>query len=94
MLTLEQLKAMPPHTMFATGVAVNEPKGLFMTRERQGDTIRWVAKRGEIHDWTIYCHWSCQNEQWILRQGDKVIDKTHIQRLVPCNDEAFAMYRL
>ena len=91
MLTLEQLKSMEPHTVIATGIANDDPAGLFMANTNR--ELRWVAKRGGIHDWAIYCHFSDKSVEWILRQGDKVCDKRHIQKLVPCDDEAFAMYR-
>lgn len=53
-LTLEMLKAMKPHTVFATGITDNSPDGIFMTNENIGKKLMWVAKRGEIHDWAIY----------------------------------------
>jgi len=92
MLTLKMLKDMPEHTLFATGIAKDQPGGLNMNRT--GKDLRWVAVRGEIHDWTIYCHWAEHDIHWIRRSGDKVIDKEHIQRLVPCDDDAISMYRL
>ena len=58
MLTLEQLKEMPAGCAFATGTIENSPEGFFVTREQQGRLIRWVAKRGGIHDWAIYYYWS------------------------------------
>lgn len=91
MLTLQQLKDMKPDTVFATGLAIDEPNGLFMAHT--GKELRWVATRGGIHDWTIYCHFSDKSEEWIKRQGDKVHDEKHIKMLVPCDDEAFKMYR-
>lgn len=91
MLTLEQLKAMPPGTIFATGTANDDPKGLFMANTNR--QLRWVACRGGIHDWAIYCHFADKSEQWIQRHGDKVHMEKHIRKLVPCTDEALAMYR-
>jgi hypothetical protein len=91
MLTLEQLKAMPERTIFATGVTTDTPDGLFMANT--GRELRWVAERGGIHDWTIYCHFSEYDAEWVRRHGDKVFSENHIRKLVPCDDEAFAMYR-
>ena len=91
MLTLQQLKAMPPITVFATSEAENSPEGIFMTRD--GGALRWVAVRGRMWDWAIYCHWSDKSIEWIEAHGDKVYDKATIRRLVPCDDEAFKMYR-
>ena len=55
--------------------------------------LRWVAVRGGIYDWCIYCHYSDKDENWIRKFGDKVYTKSHIKKLVPCDDEAFALYR-
>jgi len=92
MLDVQMLKAMPPGTMFATGVAIDEPNGLFMART--GKKLRWVAVRGEgMPDWAIYCHFESSNIIYIKSSGDKVCDEKHIKMLVPCDDEAYALYR-
>lgn len=91
MLTLQQLKKMKPDTIFATGTVEDSPEGVNMTGS--GKTLRWVAVRGGIHDWTIYAHTEDHNEQWIRNHGDKVMHRANIKKLVPCDDEAFAMYR-
>ena len=93
MLTLEQLKAMPPGTVFAQGEAENSPDGIYMTSYRIGDPLLWVAKRGGVHDWAIYIHWADQGRDFVISNGDKVMDKANIKKLVPCEDEAFKMYR-
>jgi len=49
--------------------------------------------RGSIHDWAIYVHFATNDIAFVLSQGDKVHDKENIRRLVPCDDEALAMYR-
>ena len=91
MITLEQLKAMPPNTVFATGTAYDNPDGLFMSGS--GKELRWVAERGGIHDWAIYTHFSEHDVEWVRRHGDKVHSEHNIKKLVPCDDDAFAMYR-
>ncbi|MFA6971791.1 MAG: hypothetical protein WC208_10370 [Gallionella sp.] len=90
-LTLEMLKAMPPKTMFASGTAFDKKGELWMSGS--GKLLRWVAVRGEVWDWTIYCHFAENDEEWICRHGDKVFGDEHIRRLVKCDDEAFKMYR-
>lgn len=85
MLTVDQLKAMPPDTIFATGT-VEDP------RLYRGP-IRWVAVRGGYHDWTIYYHHDTYDSKYIKRHGDKCITDAVIRALVPCEDEAFKMYR-
>lgn len=94
MLTLEKLKEIPPLTIIATGEIENSPEGIYMTNSDIGRKLRWVAKRGEIHDWTIYIHWADYGLLYALTNGDKIIRPDHIKKLVPCNDEAFAWYRL
>ena len=89
-LTLEALKKMKPG-IFASGIATDLPEDINMTGS--GKELRWVAVRGGYHDWTIYCYWSGYPKEWIRGQGDKVCGEIHIKRLVPCDDEAFAMYR-
>jgi len=91
MLTLQMLKDIKPNTIFATGIAKDEAGGLHMANT--GRELRWIATRGGIHDWAIYCHFSDRTEEWIKSYGDKVNSAEHIKRLVPCDNEAFEMYR-
>ena len=91
MLTLKDLKAMQPDLIFRSGVVIDSPEGINMTRS--GKQLRWVAVRGGIWDWAIYCYWVEYTEEYIKRCGDKVIGEANIKKLVPCNDEAFKMYR-
>ena len=90
MLTIEKLKEMP-EGLFASGVTTDNPEGVNMTNS--GKPLRWVAVRGAIHDWTIYCHWVDSPNGWIERHGDKVCHENHIKKLIECDDKAFSMYR-
>jgi len=91
MLTLKMLKDMPPHTIFATGIAKDSVEELNMFGG--GRNLRWVAKRGGIYDWAIYAHHSDYSISEVASIGDKVFEENHIKNLVPCDDEAYAMYR-
>ena len=91
MLTVEQLDTMPPGTIFATGTAMDRPDGLYLSNSRE--ELRWVAVRGNIHDWTIYAHLAEHNAEWVKHHGDKVFSEEHIRKLVPCNKAAFSLYR-
>lgn len=84
---------MPEFTIFARGEIANSPDGIYMTDTRKGDTLKWIAKRGEIDDWAIYIHWSENGYEFVESNGDKVISAMNIKKLVPCDDEAFKMYR-
>ena len=91
MLTLEQLKAMKPNSIFASGITPDNVNGISMSDS--GNELRWVAVRGGIHDWAIYTHLSEKSIEWVKAHGDKVHYSKHIRKLVHCDDEAFAMYR-
>ncbi len=91
MLTLELLKEMKPYTVFATGTALDNADGLFMSGSDK--ELRWVAVRGEIWDWCIYTLFADESIDTIRRVGDKVHMEENIKKCVPCDDEAFKMYR-
>lgn len=93
MLTLQQLKDMEPGSVFAKGITQNSPEGIYMIDSNIGKELTWVAKRGGIHDWAIYIHWSENGEQYVIEHGDKVNSETNIKKLVPCDEQAFGMYR-
>jgi hypothetical protein len=82
MLTLQQLKDMKPHTIFAEGIGKDGK-----------NKIRWIAKRGEIHDWAICFGKLQESNDWISRWGDKLFTEEKIRKFVPCSDEAFELYR-
>ena len=84
-LTLSALKEMEPGTVFAHGVTLDER----LYRE----PVRWLAKRGRIHDWAIYYHLESSSLEWIEGSGDKCFTERVIKDLVPCDDAAFKMYR-
>lgn len=86
MLDKRMLDDMPAETVFATGIVLNE--------RLHGAPVRWVAKRGGIHDWAIYYHLANSPLDFVSRCGDKVFTDEVIRALVPCDDEALALYRL
>lgn len=70
--------------------------------------VNWVAVRGGIHDWAIYHSLDANFERaefldgaehllatddMIEKLGAKLTNEHDIRKLVPCDDEAFAMYR-
>ena len=85
MLTLQKLKDMKTG-MFATGIGTYP--------EIIDIEIRWVAVRGGYHDWTIYYLSSIHSVNIVITHGDKIFTESIIKRLVPCDREAFEMYRL
>jgi len=87
LLTLEDLKAMQPDIIFNSGTIENNPEGI------DTESLSWVAVRGGIYDWAIYAAPGYVNFDWISKHGDKVYDEHLIKKLVPCDEEAFGMYR-
>ena len=85
MLDVAQLKSIPEETVFARG------EGLFPRAYHQ--PIRWVAKRGIIHDWCIYYGLADWDWERVEKEGDKAFTPELIKDLVPCDKDAFEMYR-
>lgn len=90
LLTLQVLKDMKPG-VFARGEIIDSPEGINISNG--GGMLRWVACRGDIHDWCIYVHSADHSYEWIKQMGDKIFDENNIRKLVDCDDEAFKMYR-
>ena len=90
MITLKDLKEMEPHYIFAAGSTTDNADGINMANT--GRALHWIAVRGGIYDWTIYCSFN-PDLDYIKKSGDKVHNEKHIRKLVKCDDEAFGMYR-
>lgn len=89
MLTLERLQDLEPHSIFARGKAkIPNPikVGLKVT-------IKWIAVRGGIADWSIFYGTPCEDENFIKAYGKKILDDKMIRKLVPCDDLALQWYR-
>lgn len=91
MLTLQNLKDLAPDSIFATGICFDNADGVNMANS--GKKLRWVAVRGGIWDWAIYVHWEENSPEWVRCNGDKISSEKNIRALVPCDQEAFEMYR-
>lgn len=85
-LTLEQLKDMKPDSIIAKGHTADIRLSFVLE-------LKWVAVRGEIHDWAIYYAPSDWDYDLVQYTGDKVVNEDVIKELVPCTEEAFQMYR-
>jgi len=90
-LTLKKLKEMKADSTIATGLFIDSPKGINISNSNQ--EMRWVAVRGDIHDWAIYFHYSVNSEFYIKDWGNKIRSEDNIRKLVPCTDQSFKMYR-
>ena len=93
MLTIKKLKEMK-EGIFAQGEVIDSPEGANMANT--GKMMKWVAVRGIIHDWAIYCdnpYMPQLDFQGVRDMGDKIHDREVVKKLVPCDKEALDMYR-
>ena len=86
MITIPELIKIDPESVFA--------KGECTIPELHPEQIRWVAVRGQIHDWCIYYHFANHTYHQVEIGGDKIKNPKVIKQLVNCSDDAFKMYRL
>ena len=85
-LILQKLKDMKPGEIIDTGTGTYS--------QVINCEIRWVAVRGEgYHDWAIYYLRPDKTITEIRHNGDKMFTESIIKRLVPCDNEAWGMYR-
>jgi hypothetical protein len=91
MLTLEKFQLLPPGKVFAKGEIEDSQEGLNMTGGE--GMLKWVAKKGWANDWCVYTHYAHFYWEYIESNGDKVCGKENIQKVVPCTEEVFELYR-
>jgi len=91
LLTLQQLKDMAPGTIFLKGLFRDCPEEINIAYT--GQLVKWVAVVGQAHDWAIYCQSADWSDEEIRRIGDKIQHEENIRKLVPCDDEAYSVYR-
>ncbi len=93
-LTIAALDSMRPGTVFSRGEIVDSPEGYNVGAT--GTMLKWVAVRGDIHDWAIYTDnpWEPKESfEEVQDWGEKVHSEKDIRKLVLCDDGAFALYR-
>jgi hypothetical protein len=94
------------HPWFNNATLVSE--GGTLEDDRSSTKVKWVAIRGGYYDWAIYHsmdanisqadnfnnpeHLGASNEL-IARAGAKLHREEDIKKFVPCDEEAFKMYR-
>lgn len=77
-------------------------------KDGKSTLVKWIAIRGGIHDWAIYHSLDANLEkadyldgkehlkaskEMIASCGAKLHNGDKIKKLVPCDEEAFGMYR-
>ena len=91
MLTVQDLDNMATRTIFASGSIKDSSEDVNITNS--GKTLYRIACRGCVHDWAIYCSFKDLRRDDIHDYGDKIFAEENIKKLVPCDDEAFKLYR-
>ena len=89
MLTAKRLGELAPG-IFAKGISkIDSPY-----EPNAKIKVKWVAVRGQIDDWAIYCD-EILNRDWeVVRDwGNKIVSEKTIKELVKCDNEAFNKYR-
>lgn len=76
-----------------TGLARNEPGGLYMTSSNLSRELLWIVKVGWVGDWAMYCHWSNHDIDFIKEEGDKVATRENVSRMIEISDEVWKRYR-
>ena len=94
MITMKILEQIEPGEIFAAGIMLNNPEGLYMTNTQLDKPLSWIAKKGFNNDWCIYCGWLEDHTiESLKRTGDKVSSDLMIQRCVSCEMNVLIRYR-
>lgn len=88
------LSKLPNDFIFATGVTVNSPEGIYMTNNNVGKELRWVATTGYGGDWMIYTYWHPTPISYVTDYGEKVMNKENVKKLVNCDTDSLSLYNL
>ena len=89
-LSWEDYLKIKPNQVFASGSAPDSPEGLHMTGT--GKTLYWVAVKGAMQDWAMYCEWA--PDPWYIRNnGQKVHDPQNIKNVIKDDRRVMDQYR-
>jgi len=90
-ITDKQFENIKDGAVFAMGETTDDQYGLNMTGSSKN--LKWVAVKGWANDWCVYTHWAENNWEFIAEQGDKVMDKLNIRRVLDISDQLMWRYR-
>jgi len=89
-ITDEMFKKAEHNTIFATGYAEDTAEELNLWQE--GLLYRWVAVKGTVDDWAVYCDYTCRTDEFIKHLGNKVPEAS-VRNIIRVSDELFERYR-
>ena len=95
-MTLKEFIMMPDNEVFASGTILNHPEGLYMTSSDIGKRLKWLAKKGSVNDFAVYCYWDGEmSDEDILSYGQKVPGSCVVvlKRLLNLEDAVWERYR-
>ena len=90
-LTKNILKKFKNGEVFCQGMLPDSEEGLHMANT--GRLLVWVAVKGSVEDWTIYCHFIESGYNFARTNGDKVYDKRNILKCIQADEETLNSYR-
>ena len=91
-LTAEVFDQIEPGAVFASGLAVDSPQS--MNLSRSGRPLRFVATKGFANDWALYAHFADHSEDYVRDHGDKVFGRANVEAaLGKLPDEVWERYR-
>lgn len=90
-MTLEEFTSLKPG-IFEVGLISNTSEGVYLTDNREGDLLKWVAVKGYNDDWCIYADWVEKDIDLIRKSGQKIFGEENILKLIS-NKELLTKYR-
>jgi len=92
-ITNEIFEKIDDENIFASGVIENSPEGIYMTNNKQGSLLLWVAVKGYGGFWAIYVSWfNMVSIESCSRIGDKLTPEL-AKKCIDCDDKVFKKYR-
>ena len=89
--TTYHLFCLDPDTIISKGFTTDSDDGIHIDGTKQ--KLKWIAKKGAVNDWSIYCHSAKLPDIEILKNGFKVRHPDEIQKLLPCTKDVLTRYR-
>lgn len=90
-LTITDFNTIPYGQIFAKGWILAGRTGIQVFKPT--DWVLWIAKKGQGYDWAIYVDSNIHDEEYVKKHGAKIVDRSFIQELVPCDKEMLERYR-
>lgn len=91
MITLDIFKKLPNSEPFIMGLTFDDNTGVNLDGTRE--LRKFVAKKGQIDDWTLYLGMPDWDYEEVMNMGSKIYDKKNIMNVINCDKEVLNLYR-